>query len=85
MDLEQAEEKANQMIKKENITLRDEISTRLSSQVNIIDFMELQCPNGACEIFDDEGNILYLDDSHFSYEGIFWIGQRIKEEYSELF
>ena len=50
----------------------------------LIDILELQCPKKVCEIIDGSKNILYLDDTHFSLEGIDLMGSKIKARYPDL-
>lgn len=85
LNKEQAIKKANILLKKEQLILSQKIQPRLSELTKTINMVDLQCPNRRCELFDDHGKLLYADDSHFSYEGIFWFGSKIKERYPNIF
>ncbi len=82
MSHEEATVKANYLIKKESFSVRDSIRDRLENSVSIVDIMGLQCAE-VCDIFGKNGKLLYLDDSHFSKEGLYLISDRMLEKYGE--
>lgn len=81
----EAQRKANKLRKQENWVLAKEYENLLDSKVSLIDMIALQCPKGTCEILDEKKNTLYLDNSHFSKEGINWLGKRLREKYPDIF
>jgi len=76
--------KCNEMLKNENFEINRNLEEQLSGKFTVIDMIKLQCPDGLCDIFDSQKNLLYLDDSHFTMEGVEFIGQRLTEEYGYI-
>jgi peptidoglycan/LPS O-acetylase OafA/YrhL len=50
-----------------NIILR-KVSKRYP-KFNLIDSEKLMCKTGACQLYDEKGNILYMDNDHLNYVG----------------
>lgn len=80
-----AKHKANMLLKSENEIKAKKIEAIDFQGGELIDFYSVQCPKGECDIFDDDFNILYLDDSHFSLEGVHFFGKRLKKAHPDLF
>lgn len=45
--------------------------------VNVVHFDKVLCSEGACSTDDQDGTFIYLDDSHFSYEGSIRVAKRM--------
>lgn len=50
-----------------------------------IDFIDMQCPDERCPIFDGQREGLYFDGIHFTAKGINWISRRIRRDHAQLF
>lgn len=81
----EALEKANELRKEKNWVLADKYKALSTDEVETIDMISLQCPDGVCEVLDENKNILYLDDRHFSKEGIDWLGEKLRNKYPNIF
>lgn len=75
--------KANRLVLQEQFKINSTIIERFSGRAKVLDFMALSCPD-ACDVFDQDGNLVYMDDSHFSLAGIELIAARLKQQRSEL-
>ena len=84
MSVNQAANRANQLVNEESFELNEIIVDRLSKQVPVIDILSLQCLP-TCRIFDDEKNLLYLDSNHFSKQGFDFVGRRLAAKYPDIF
>lgn len=78
-----ATEKANALIESSKIShkLNESILVAFSDRTLVVNMIDLQCSDSGCPIFDENNNILYLDASHFSSEGIDWMRQRLLRTY----
>ncbi|MEM9616377.1 MAG: acyltransferase family protein [Pseudomonadota bacterium] len=56
----------------------------LSGKTNVVNMYNLMCDEG-CPIFDDQGNMIYLDASHLSMDGVNWLAARFQDRYPDLF
>lgn len=83
MNKKSALKKSNNSLIKWPIDLNKQLRERFSGRIKFLDLIELQCP-GICDIFDPVGNIMYLDDSHLSMEGVKMLAPRIREKYPNL-
>jgi len=52
--------------------------------VKVVNMHKVMCDD-RCMIFSDTGELLYLDASHISYEGVEWFGRRLRDQYPDLF
>lgn len=77
-DLAAAREKANALVKPEELRVNRVIIERFSERVKVLDFVELSCPD-SCDIVDENGQLIYMDDSHFSLAGVRVIAERLRE------
>ena len=50
-----------------------------------IDFIDMQCPNERCPIFDEKREGLYFDGIHFTADGIRWISKKIRRDHAQTF
>ncbi|MAW81623.1 MAG: hypothetical protein CMI63_15400 [Parvularcula sp.] len=57
---------------------------KLRGDYEYIDFIEMQCPNGVCPIFDEDENLLYMDRRHFTGAGIKWFAKRLRAEHPRI-
>lgn len=76
--LSSAEAEANALIRELELEINSTIVERFAGRVKVIDFMALSCPD-LCDIFDEDGELMYMDDSHFSFAGIEVIANRLKK------
>jgi hypothetical protein len=67
----------------EQFKINSTIIERFSGRAKVLDFMALSCPD-ACDVFDQDGKLVYMDDSHFSLAGIELIASRLKKQRPEL-
>lgn len=81
--LKSAQSKANTLIRPEEFVINSVILERFSDRVKVIDFIELSCPE-VCDIFNPDGQLIYMDDSHFSLAGVQTIAKRLKRKRPEL-
>lgn len=75
--------KANSFLKREEFAINSTIIDRFSARAKVIDFIALSCPD-TCDIIDQSGNLVYMDDSHFSLAGVDLIASRLKSSRPEL-
>lgn len=80
---EDAEARANDFLKQEEFAINSTIVERFSSRVKVLDFIALSCSE-TCDIFDEEGNLIYMDDSHFSLAGVTLMASRLKQRRPDL-
>ena len=77
-------EKINNMTSSINYDLNEKIIKRFSKKVKAVNILALQCPV-MCDILDNDGNLIYLDDEHFSVKGANMISKRLVNKYPNLF
>lgn len=83
MSREDAIRKAQGLILDEQFKINKTIKERFSKRAKFIDFMMLQCTPD-CDIFDSDGHLLYLDDSHVSLAGAEFIARQMRADYPEI-
>lgn len=81
---EEATSKANRQLLEMQYKLNSILSKKYSARLKFVDLISLQCLENECDIFDSDGNILYLDDSHFSTEGTKVMAMRLRDKYPDL-
>ena len=81
---EDAVRKANDRILTMQLKLNDLLKNKYFEKLEYIDLIALQCVS-ECDIFDDGGNIMYIDDSHLTVEGAQVIAARLRTKYVDLF
>ena len=61
-------------------TINDTIIERFSTKAKVLDVFSAQCdPEGNCPVQSYYGDVLYLDDSHLSMQGVKFVATKIKE------
>lgn len=75
--------KANSLLRPDEFAINSTIVDRFSARVKVIDFIALSCPD-TCDIITREGDLIYMDDSHFSLSGVDLIASRLKFRRPEL-
>ncbi len=58
---------------------------QFKDKATIVNMHKLLCEEQVCPIFDEEGELLYLDTSHLSVAGAQWAAQRIKQQHPHIF
>lgn len=81
--LEPGVERARYLIREHEFMVNENIRQKVDGKMNFIDFIELQCQR-ECSIVDDQGRILYLDDSHLSMAGAQLLAARLKERFPRI-
>ena len=81
---QEAQQRAIQLLEGDNAVLAGKLAKLLGSDAAVVDMQALQCPDGLCDLVDEDANILYTDDSHLSVEGMDLIGRRIRANYPDL-
>ena len=80
----QATAKAQRLLKSDKTKLVNAINKRFTHLVTVLDIFKLQCQSH-CKIFDNEGQLIYLDSNHFSLAGIDLIAKRLQQKLPNLF
>ncbi|MDX2308697.1 MAG: acyltransferase family protein [Hyphomicrobium sp.] len=80
---EQARTKAAASLLPTPARVNRELEKRFGSRTYFLDFMDLQCPS-ACTVFDPQGRLMYLDDSHVSLAGAAVLATRLKAKHPRL-
>lgn len=80
---EAAEERARALIRTEEFAINAVIQERFSDRVKFLDFIALACP-GSCDVFDDDGALVYMEDSHLSLAGVCLIADRLRRGHPTL-
>lgn len=83
MSRDAATKKARSLVMDVQYKVNETIEERFAKRAKFVDFMKLQCVPD-CTIFDDRGELLYLDDSHISLAGAAVIAQRMRAQYPEI-
>ncbi|MEZ5894182.1 MAG: acyltransferase family protein [Parvularculaceae bacterium] len=66
-------------------TLAGSMIKNYASRTKIINIYDVMCDAQACPIFDDKGNLIYIDASHLTMAGASWIAPRIRSADPEIF
>lgn len=78
-----ATSKANSRLMPQQSKINALMRRKFADRVSFIDLIALQCPAG-CDIFTPSGDVIYLDASHLSLEGVSVIAQRLRAAYPDL-
>lgn len=80
---DEAISKAESLLTTKKVKLKDQIHERFKAMAPMVDIFDLQCPF-RCDILNKDDKLLYLDESHFSIEGIDMIAERLQKEHPTI-
>jgi peptidoglycan/LPS O-acetylase OafA/YrhL len=83
MNKQGAIRRANSLKVPDVITTNENLKSKFSNEVKYLDVLSIQCPK-ECIIFNANEQILYLDHSHLSLEGVNFIASKLTEEFPGL-
>jgi hypothetical protein len=85
MNQAQAERRAAAALPPTSKKLAAAMDAKYGSQVKVVNMYKAMCGDDRCSVFDDQGRILYMDDSHVSVDGAKWLALRFRQTYPDLF
>lgn len=78
-----AHNRAQKLIDESKIKTNNTLENRFSKMVKYIDMLKIQCEK-ECDIVNDKGKLLYLDESHINIDGADVFANRLRNKYPDL-
>lgn len=82
-NLSAAHNRAQKLIDESKIKTNNTLENRFSKMVKYIDMLKIQCEK-ECDIVNDKGKLLYLDESHINIDGADVFANRLRNKYPDL-